>query len=264
MCTKAGKSHYDSARDILNQSANSKAAQVWGKFEKEIKVADAHYVPPKGMPEAYHSQGSLYFDVDKISKGDKISKPYQTLFHEGGHCIDYLNRDKATGDFFSVRYKNGEFAKALHSDVDKWISDFKSEFTRHFQNNNVQWFLDNKFISKGALNVDGTLPNYFKYRKDFAYQALEQEIRNIDIIVRADLSDIIEGITKRKVFCGVGHGRKYWQNRTVNGIEHGLMKEAFAEFLDSVIANEESFKILQKYLPNASKVFDEMMKELLK
>ena len=62
----------------------------------------------------------------------------------------------------------------------------------------------------------------------------------------------------------VGHSKNYWQDRTVNGIEHGLMKEAFAEFLDSVIANEESFKILQKYLPNASKVFEEMCLELLK
>ena len=42
------------------------------------------------------------------------------------------------------------------------------------------------------------------------------------------------------------------------------MKEAFAEFIDSSIAGEESLAMLKKYLPTASKIFEEMMEELLK
>ena len=76
------------------------------------------------------------------------------------------------------------------------------------------------------------------------------------------MSDILEGATKGKIQCGVGHGKKYWRKRTYNGIEHGLATEAFAEMIDSAIANPESLELIKKYLPTAYKVFEEMIEAL--
>ena len=165
--------------------------------------------------------------------------------------------------FFSVGYKNGEFAKAIHKDIDDWLKGFKAEFAQRLKNNDVQWFLDNKF-DYGFEVKNNNLPRTLKYCKDFAYQALEKEIRTIPKLAGARLSDILSGVTKDRYHGYTHHTSTYWKGGTINGVEHALMKEAFAEFIDSSIAGEESLAMLKKYLPTASKIFEEMMEELLK
>ena len=48
----------------------------------------------RGESEAFHSQGSLYFDIDKVVAGGVNYKPYEVVFHEGGHNIDYILRSQ--------------------------------------------------------------------------------------------------------------------------------------------------------------------------
>ena len=68
-----------------------------------------------------------------------------------------------------------------------------------------------------------------KYSKAMAYKAVEREIRQLPQTARADLSDVLEGATNGKICCGFGHGKKYWSDRTHDGVPDGLATEAFAE-----------------------------------
>ena len=58
---------------------------------------------------------------------------------------------------------------------------------------------------------------------------------------------------------GAGHSKKYWQD----GGEAVKSREVFAGFLDAALANAEAFNLLNRYLPTASKTFDEMLDRLL-
>lgn len=96
-----------------------------------------------------------------------------------------------------------------------------------------------------------------KYYKYHAYDEFSKELRSLSKKERADLSDIVDGVTKGKSHGGFGHGAEYWRDRP-----NGVGSEAFAKMFDATINNQDSRKILEKYLPKSVKIFDEMIKEI--
>ena len=114
-----GKTHYAVVQVILANAPNIKAAQVWAKFEDRIKIGATN---TKGS--AYHKEGVLYFDITEIAKGDVINKPYQILFHEGAHNIDFLASEE--GKRFSEIYKGGAFLKTIDFEFKELLSSFQS------------------------------------------------------------------------------------------------------------------------------------------
>jgi hypothetical protein len=67
------------------------------------------------------------------------------------------------------------------------------------------------------------------------------------------LSDILEGATKGRIQCGVGHGKNYWN-------DHDVSVEAFAEMQEAYVSNRDSLDAMRTYLPQSVDVFDEMMR----
>ena len=61
-------------------------------------------------------------NINETAKGDAASKPYQNLFHEGGHNIDFLNAQN--GKYFSERYKNGALLQAINDDFSDLLSGY--------------------------------------------------------------------------------------------------------------------------------------------
>ena len=136
----------------------------------------------------------------------------------------------------------------------KYDAELKAAFKQH--KDDFEWLHDNGFISDWAYKFwknNGVMPDSVKYSKSIAYTKLQSEIRQIEPKARADLSDIIEGATKGKIKCGFGHGNSYWKD------EAKLPTEAFAEMLDSEMANPQSLETIKKYLPESYKVFCEML-----
>ena len=266
-----GKAHYDNIHDIIDKCSNTKLVSLWDKVEDEIRVGDAHR---KGG--AYAMGKSIYLDIDKYAKGNSFDKPYQVLFHEAGHVIDsacrkYANVSGVFASHFSGAYKGGLFPKTIKEEAEDLVKALDKKLKQAFKDHagDVEWFYKQGHISaslydmykRGIYGADSVIP---KYRKAYAYSALQREIKAYNNpYAIADLSDILEGATGAKVQCGYGHGAKYWKDRTIGGIADGLATEAFAEMTDSTFANPESLDLIKKYLPRSYKIYEEMLEVLV-
>lgn len=272
LSTKLGKEHFDKMHDIIEKCEDKELIKLWRAYEDSIKVGST----TKGG--AYAMGDTIYLHIDNVSKGDdSISKPYQTLFHECGHTIDTMARDKlnTAGVFarhFSGAYKDGLFPQTIKDEVQDWVKKYEVELKQAFKDHagDVEWFYENGYVSKWDYDMyKGS--NFFtakdiipKYKKEYAYSAVRKELRGYDAVDVADLCDIVEGATNAKISCVAGHGAKYWKDRTIGGISDGLATEAFAEMTDSTFANSGSLELIKKHLPKSYELYKEMVKEILK
>lgn len=272
MAQKFGNAHYDAIHKIAVDCTDQDAMDVWKMYESQIKVADAHYT---GWQHA--SGGNVFVDIDALAKGNSYEKPYQVVFHECGHAIDSLARSKISGGHWFARhyssaYKDGLFPNTIRDEVDAMVKAkdkaLKALWKQH--DGDADWFYSQGYIDnwyyamykKGTYTAERVIP---KYRKSYAYSAVEKEIKAAGSkYAISDLSDIMEGATRGKIKCGFGHGASYWTDRTHDGVHDGLATEAFAEMMDSTFANPESLETIKKYLPKSYTVFQEMLKEILK
>lgn len=265
-----GKAHFDKMHDIIEKCGDKDLIKLWRAYEDEIRYGST----PKGG--AYAMGKYIHVDIDKIAKGGMIDKPYQVLFHECGHTIDSMARDKldTVGVFarhYSGAYKDGLFPQTIKDEVQEWVKSHEVKLKQAFKEHkgDVEWFYNQGYISDwrydyykaGHLSADDVVP---KYKKSMAYSAVEKELRSYDKIDVADLCDIVEGATNAKISCVAGHGAKYWKDRTIGGISDGLATEAFAEMTDSTMANKKSLELIKKHLPKSYEIYKEMIKEILK
>lgn len=255
---KYGNTHYTAIHDIVNK-ADQKAKNVWAKMEPRLSVMDAH---SKAHPHYSPASGGIYLDVDVDAKGSWWQKPYSTLFHEHGHNIDYLASQKPY-TAFSTEYNNGEFEKTIMDEINGYVKNIddrmRAEYKAHATD--YKWLNNNGYISQRNYDFytrTGRWINTPKYSKTMAYSAFEKELRQIPGLARADISDIVEGVTKAKVTAGFGHGASYWKS------PGKVAKEAFAEMFDSTMNNPDSLATLKQYLPRSYKVFMDMLDEIIK
>lgn len=260
LAKKFGNDHYDAIHQHVVDCTDVDAAEVWKKYESQIKVADANY---KGTAKAVGS--NVYVNIDDVAKGNHYEKPYQTVFHECGHAIDSIARQNAPNNdwcrrHYSSAYKDGLFPQTIKDEVQSLVKakdvELKAMWKAHA--GDVEWFRNQGYMPSWQT----TIPKYSKSR---AYAAIEKEIKaSGSKMAYGDLSDIMEGVTGAKIQCGIGHGAKYWKDRTYNGVSDGLATEAFAEMMDSTFANPESLEMIKKYLPKSYSVFQDMLKDLVK
>ena len=270
LSTKLGRNHFDSMHDIIDKCNDPDVVAMWRAYEDRIVVGSTT------ESGAYARRDAIYLHIENVAKGDRISTPYQTLFHECGHTIDNMSRSKlqTSGVFarhFSGAYKDGLFPQTIKDEVQEWVMRYDKELKKAFKDHagDVEWFRKNGYISDwrydfykaGHVSAADVLP---KYSKSMAYSAVEKELRGYNMIDVADLCDIVEGATGAKVSCVAGHGKKYWKDREIGGISDGLAAEAFAEMTDSTMANKGSLDLIKKHLPKSYEIYKEMVKEILK
>lgn len=263
---KFGKEYYDALHERVVNSPNQELSKVWKQYEADIKVGDANY---NGHA---HAMGStIYVNGVKDAKGSDWQKPYQVTFHESGHAIDSLVRKTVTDNkswgarHYSSAYKNGLFPETIKNEVNTWVNDvakrMKQEFKEHA--GDIGYFVDKGYISKYDQSWYERYPSELKFSKSMAYSVVEKEVKKLPTSAKADLSDILEGATGGKIQAGFGHGKKYWKDRTYDGLADGLATEAFAEMIDSTFTNPESLETIKKYLPESYGVFEEMVRNLI-
>lgn len=230
------KADFDAIMDLVDNSKNKNAAKIWNKLYSKIKVGDSYN--RGGAYSDYY--GDVYFNINDVRKGRSFSKPFNTVFHEFGHSIDKLN---GIAKYISSQYKENLFAKTIKKEVDNMVKAKQEELKKEYANlKDIDKDIYKSFTNKAA-----------------AYRDITEEFReNLEMIELGDISDILEGATMGKIQCGIGHGKVYWQKRK----EYGLATEAFAEMFRANFAGEESLKVIQKYLPESYKVFEEILEEL--
>ena len=253
---KFGKDHYDQIRDRVDACQSPDLQAAWDKYETKIKVAKADH---KGG--AYCQGDNIYVNIAADAKGRSWSAPYATTFHESGHAIDGLAAQlgSVNGQWhLSSTYKNGLFPQTIKDEVNDWVNAVLSDMKAH-KDDFSYW------VQKGWMNQ--TTADYylqyggFKVKKAYAYAAIQKEVKSLTPLQYGDLSDILEGATRGKIQCGIGHGAgSYWTTRSYNGIDWGLATEAFAEMTSATMTSPESLATIKKYLPKSYGVYEDMLK----
>lgn len=253
---KFGKEHYDEIRDRVDACENADLQKVWDAYEGKITVADPHH-----RGGAYCSGNNIYVNIETDAKGRSWSSPYATTFHESGHAIDGLTAHfgSTNGQWhLSSTYKDGLFPKTIKEEVGDLVKSILADMKDH-KDDFSYW------VQKGWMSQN-TADYYLKYggfkvKKSYAYAALQNEIKSLSPLQYGDLSDILEGATRGKIQCGIGHGGgSYWTNRTYNGVEWGLGTEAFAEMTSATMTSPESLETIKKYLPKSYAMYEDMLK----
>ena len=256
---KFGKDHYDKIRDHVDACPNPTLQKVWEKYEGQIKVADPHH-----NGGAYCQGNSIYIGINGDAKARKYFAPYSTLFHESGHAIDGLTARLGSKNgqwHFSSTYRDGLFPKTIKQEVNDWVSGILADMKVH--KTDFQYWVDQGWITQQYADYYATQAG-FKVSKKMAYDAVKRQIQSLEPLQMCDISDILEGATRGKIVCGVGHGGgSYWTNRTFGGVEWGLGTEAFAEMTSATMACPESLATIQKYLPQSYAMYEEMLEFIL-
>lgn len=253
---KFGKDHYDQIRDRVDACTNPDLQAVWKKYESQIKVADANHTGG-----AYCSGNNIRLNIGADAKGRSWSAPYATTFHESGHAIDGLTAQlgSANGQWhLSSTYMGGAFPKTIKVEVDDWVKSVLSDMKAH--QNDLQYFVQKGWMAQPTADYYSAYGG-FKVKKSYAYAAVQAEVKSLTPLQYGDLSDILEGATRGKIRCGIGHGAgSYWTNRTYNGVEWGLATEAFAEMTSATMTSPESLATIKKYLPKSYAMYEDMLK----
>lgn len=169
---------------------------------------------------------AVYLNIRKASKGSSYQTPFQVVFHEFGHHMDYIfNRKYGDGDkkkAFSETYKDGIFGKTLKKEAQQAIMNYAT--------------------SKEIDDWDEAETEFIK-----------EVISKYSLLGRSDISDMFEPVTTKAYPFGTGHGKSYWDKRD-NG------KEGFAEMYSAIVSSPESWKAINEYFPKSVEIFEEILK----
>lgn len=252
---------------ILKRSDES-VRRVYLSYESMFKLLDgnwrdtAHYDP---------AANGVRLNLSEVFASDGKRPQGTTWFHEFGHMVDSLSGN------ISETYKGGAFAKSIQSEVNAYIDarnkQLRDGFKKAVAAKDTGWLVANGYMSSWKAeyirenpDMEKTMLAALRHTKTYAYRAVADEIRHMDDAQKADVSDLFGGATVCKCDDGWGHSKAYWRPKgTQKGYElKPLAHEGFAEFFSAYTANPESREMLRKYLPESSKIFDEIIEEVLR
>ena len=228
-----GATHAQAVKATL-QNADPKVKAIWNKYQSKFKTSNAKY--SGGTANYSPASDSVTLDIARAASGSSYQTPYQVLYHEYGHMIDYL----AAREF---GFNNYVAFTQVFNGID---ANGKATFIQGMQGGLLgQTAKDElKDLIKSTKKAHGVST------KAEAAQIIIDEIKkNYSLIARSDVSDMLEGAGIGVAYpLGVGHGKSYWKNRD-NG------KEIFAEMISAEVASPDSLACIKKYFPETYKVF---------
>ena len=255
------KTHHQTILNYLDEAPDD-CRRAWNAV-----CDDFHILKINGKGAYYSARyDGVKLSITSARKGSSYQTPYQVVFHEYGHHMDYIfNRIYGDGDkmkAFTETYKGGVFGKTIKEEANKAIEDFAiSKGLFSFPNKGTVVVDADKLIKRGLLK-NSEKAEYIRNRmatKEIDRIEAERQFckyikDNYSLIARSDISDMFEPIMKSTDYpFGVGHGKSYWKNRD-NG------KEGFAEMFSAKVNNKESWDMIQKYFPESIKMFEEILK----
>ena len=252
---------------ILKRS-DENVRQVYLGYESMFKLLDGNW---RGTAHYDPAANGVRLNLSEVFASDGRRPQGTTWFHEFGHMVDSLSGS------ISETYKGGAFARSIQSEVNAYIDarnkQLRDGFKKAVAAKDTDWLVANGYMSSWKAeyirenpDIEKTMLAALRHTKTYAYRAVADEIRHMDDAQKADVSDLFGGATVCKCDDGWGHSKAYWRPKgTQKGYElKPLAHEGFAEFFSAYTANPESRKMLRKYLPESSKIFDEIIEEVLR
>ena len=252
---------------ILTRS-DENVRQVYLGYESMFKLLDGNW---RGTAHYDPAANGVRLNLSEVFASDGRRPQGTTWFHEFGHMVDSLSGN------ISETYKGGAFARSIQSEVNAYIDArnkrLRDGFKKAVAEKDTDWLVANGYMSSWKAeyirenpDMEKTMLAALRHTKTYAYKAVADEIRHMDDAQKADVSDLFGGATVCKCDDGWGHSKAYWRPKgTQKGYElKPLAHEGFAEFFSAYTANPESREMLRKYLPESSKIFDEIIEEVLR
>lgn len=271
-------------RDILGGS-DRLARRVYLKYERDLVLLDGKWGKTANFnPNDVGVRLNLSDVFARAKGGDRPCGT--TWFHEFGHMIDHLTSgagswaDKRRAGMapedvnLSTSYRGGIFAKTIRREVNAYIDARNRELRKGFKaavdGGDVDWLRENGYLDKWRADFlrehperKGLALSTLRHTKQDAYRSVAAEIDAMTNAQKADLSDLFGGATLNRCSDGWGHKTAYWKPKNAPRDYEltPLAEEGFAEFFSAYTANPESLAVLRKYLPESSKIFEEMLKK---
>lgn len=257
-----------SAVAFILKRSDENVRQVYLGYESMFKLLDGNW---RGTAHYDPAANGVRLNLSEVFASDGRRPQGTTWFHEFGHMVDSLSGN------ISETYKGGAFARSIQSEVNAYIDarnkQLRDGFKKAVAAKDTDWLVANGYMSSWKAeyirenpDMEKTMLAALRHTKTYAYRAVADEIRHMDDAQKADVSDLFGGATVCKCEDGWGHSKAYWRPRgTQKGYElKPLAHEGFAEFFSAYTANPESREMLRKYLPESSKIFDEIIEEVLR
>lgn len=227
----------DSVESFEEKVRKSKHSNSVNLFSKMSDIIHAQEVPQTENRVAYFSpkNNTVFVRTVVIGKDRPGHPAYLDFVHECAHAIDWNYPSEGNGGYYSAGLLNGRSFSAVLS------ADARSAFRRKYA-----------AVGKGKVSE----------RNHEALKSLFEEVdalladgddHAIHDLFQAGLKDLGEEYFKLSSF---GHRNGYF---TMRGAQES---EAFAEMMAAQLVNEKSWTIMEKYFPNATKMFDQMVKDM--
>ena len=239
--SKYGEQHTKEIKKIISHSPEF-VQKIWNEFVSSFHTLGIH---PEGKNCYSSKDNGVYLNIEEVSEGSPAKPPYEVLFHEYGHHLDYiLNQKYGNGNkkkAFSEIYKDGILGKTIKKEVNQALNNFKDEL-----------------LESGQYAFD-SLPSEQEIERLFC-EKIKKEFKNakgkLDRVALANISDMFESSMKFTIHpFAAGHKKKnphYWENRD-NG------KEAFAEMFSATVINPRSLEQIKRFFPESYQIFLEIL-----
>lgn len=231
-----GSRHVSALNKLLNDSKHHDTAELFSRGTNEYRILDTK-LPNDTEAHFSPSDGGIYLNLAAVGKHQPGHPPYNTLVHECSHMLDWILGDDKAQMYFSALSREGQsFALMLSTDARQAFNERLAK------------------VQGGSLKArrEAALGQLYM---DVAADLGKKGDHSIHDMFQAGLGS--QGDDYAYLLSRFGHRKGYFQS---SGNQEA---EAFAEMMAAQITDEHSWEIMEKYFPNATKMFNGMVKEAL-
>ncbi|KAA8831458.1 hypothetical protein EMO89_01615 [Bifidobacterium tissieri] len=292
-----GKLHTLRMNQLLKQAVangNETTVRLWASHAGEYRIVDASY---DGIANFSQGLGGIRVNLDVIGNATSIDPPYQVMFHETSHMLDWILNGRKPKQYSELTFawaKRGEFGQALWADArtlrddvekelkDNWRSQFmeveeaevylkkrhrlKISMIRRMITNVGTGLVEETLRGSGHTSLlrAGLLLWRTKIENgeptpDDVMRALHLKVHgSVSKRVGADLDDMLQAwFPDYGIYAYAGHFKEDYWDA------YSRPHEAFAEMMSAQIANHESWAHIEQWFPESAKMYEAMVKEAL-
>ena len=278
--------------DILRETGEEGIKAVFRKYGKSLRAVD------EGWHAAWFndSRNRVEMDLSRAMNGSSERTPYQTVFHEFGHMVDWLaggRRGFASASSGIVKAIDADWRKLQIKALVEEELGYSREDPRYVVSN-VRYYAkqagdsealaaarnarrayktegksaeellkDPQFMRALERMIDSNLGDGKGFDARRANKRILNQLKRDgvgdDYKKYGDVLDIIQGATGITRPLGFGHGDGYFDG------EEGRINRAtefFAEVCSAKVANKASLEAIEEFFPGAVEEFEKLVRSM--
>lgn len=280
------RQYADGALNAIS-GASDETRQLFGRYAGKIQP---HYETIPKDSNYDPTDNRIYVNMRSVQLGGTSLTPYQALYHEVGHNIDYLmGQEKGYPTYYSCVFENGILGKTVEKEAmgvlksfyKANLKDIEDNLSKDLVNNAVKDFGGkkaqkelksfNRLLRRNKAQLEDVVSRENIMEAMFKNRVSESGVASISRPVKeamakqytprqiGDVSDMLEYWFKIDKPFGSGHGVSYWE--TGGDVLENVSTEAFANIFSADMANKDSIDLIKSIFPDTYSVFLRMIGE---